>query len=366
MTEAPHENSTAAKMSQPIVDRIAAIDVLRGLAVWVWGLSLTAIPVFYAVPSSVVREGVVDQLSPSIWHGLTLFDLVLPAFLVAVGAAVVFEITQRRRDGITNGQLVMRIAWRACLLFLIGLVCEWWGSPSIEAMRYTGVFQRIAVCYFAAGMIGLCAGWRLQAGLVALILLEYWVMLELIEVPEYGAGNYGVEGNAVAFVDRLLLPGRPYFATWDPLGLLSTLPALVLTFIGMLLGERLLHDHETGGNSHVAILLTGMLAANCGILAGEFVPLNPHMGTPSFVIASSGILLVVLGLTGMIADSGQAWLLSPFIAMGRNALLLVIAFACIPTLGVVGAMLAILVVFGVALVLYHRRSFLTLSLALPR
>ncbi len=347
-----------------MADRIVAIDGLRGLAVFLWGLSMTALPALYSLPDSMLRNGLADEVLPSIWHGLTLYDLILPAFLMAAGASLVVDLDRRRSEGTPNGKLALRILARACLLFLIGLVCEWWGSPSMSDMRFTGVFQRIAVCYFFAGVIGLLAGWRLQAVIVVVILLEYWALLEIVEVPGYGAGDYGVEGNVAAYVDRWLLPGRTYSTTWDPQGILSTLPALALALVGMLLGRRLLLDREAARGNFVMLIVIGILAANCGILARRFVPLNPHMLTPSFVVAASGLLTIVTGLICMVARTRVAYLTHLLSALGRNALPLVVAFACLPELGIAGFLVVQLAAIGAALFLYHSGRFFTVSAAL--
>ena len=45
------------------------------------------------------------------------------------------------------------------------------------------------------------------------------------------------EGCLAGYVDRLLLPGKLYGKTFDPEGLLSTVPAVVTAMLGMFTGE---------------------------------------------------------------------------------------------------------------------------------
>ena len=73
----------------------------------------------------------------------------------------------------------------------------------------------------------------------AAAVLGYWAALELVPVPGFGAGNLDREGNVAAWLDRLVLGphiwrvGRVY----DPEGILSTVPAIATTLLGVLFGR---------------------------------------------------------------------------------------------------------------------------------
>src|SRR5205814_2431761 len=79
------------------------------------------------------------------------------------------------------------------------------------------------------------------------ILLAYWGAMTLVPVPRYGPPDLSIfpEGGTVApnlatWVDMVVLGRRagPYYPH-DPEGLLTTLPALVTTLIGVLAGRWL-------------------------------------------------------------------------------------------------------------------------------
>ena len=64
-------------------------------------------------------------------------------------------------------------------------------------------------------------------------------MMTLIPVPGYGAGRLDVEGNFAHYIDRLVLGTHNYAhtRTWDPEGVVSTLPAIATALFGVLAGQ---------------------------------------------------------------------------------------------------------------------------------
>ena len=63
--------------------------------------------------------------------------------------------------------------------------------------------------------------------LVALLSV-YWALMMLVPVPGFGAGHLDVDGNLAHYVDRIVLGAHNYESTktWDPEGIVSTLPAI--------------------------------------------------------------------------------------------------------------------------------------------
>jgi len=360
-------------------NRTAAIDVLRGVAVVIWVGSQVAIAAFSTLPMSSFSEWAMKQLSKSIWHGLTLFDHVLPAFLTAMGASLVFSNVRRSARGDSARERLLHIFGRSSLLFLIGFLCTGGFEHSWPDVRVTGILQRVAVCYAVAAISNVLLGVRGLIGAVVFLLLEYWALMAFGDGARQGAGRYTMDGNFAAHVDQLFLPGRAYFGNWDPEGILTAIPAVATTLIGVLIGHCLKSPYWDTGTKLLTLGGCGALAITNGILLGDHVPTNVHLWTPSFVLVTSGVLAVIVAGLFWLTDvrGWRSWAL-PFVVAGRNALPLVIAFEVVrfdlissrliggdianilgPGAPVLRAFVELSLIGWLAWWLYRRRIFLT-------
>ncbi len=117
----------------------------------------------------------------------------------------------------------------------------------LQHLRIYGVLQRIAVCYLIVGLLYLWDRriWTKVALLVCL-LIGYWVLVRWVPVPGAGVPGRDVtfldkDQNIVAWLDRQLMPGHlyedsPLHNARDPEGLLSDIPAIGTTLLGLLAG----------------------------------------------------------------------------------------------------------------------------------
>jgi len=315
--------------------RIPSIDVMRGLVVLVWILSEIGVPVLCRLPSNFGTDAITAQLSPSFWHGATVYDLILPAFCFIAGASLPPAFMRRREAGKSNRELTLRIARRVVLLFAIGLLCEgglfdYWPSLRFSNLRLVGAFQRIAVCYALAACLEILAGCRLQAGLAVFLLLDYWVILAFGGDGSSASSRVSLEGNVAAAVDQLILPGRTYFAIWDPLGILTTMPAVAVTIAGLVAGKALSTDRQPRGNVSLWFVALGIAAFNLAFLWNFVLPINSYLWTSSFCLMAIAAGLILLGVLHAVLDtqviaSSTNTAVTPILAIGRNALLVVIA-----------------------------------------
>jgi predicted acyltransferase len=312
------------------LDRIASLDAMRGLAVVIWWLSEVGVPRVYRFPSGYVTDALSAQLSRSFWHGITVRDALLPAFCFIAGGSIAPAFRRRKSAGQTNRDLAWRIARRVVLLFIIGLACDGGVFDYWPHLRFAGAFQRIAVCYAIAAAMELIAGWRLQAGLAAFLLLDYWVILVFGDGASDAGNRFSLAGNVAAAVDQWILPGRKYFGTWDPEGVLTTIPAITVTIVGLLAGKALSADRQARRSLSLWFVGLGTAAVNLGFLCDFVLPINSYLWTPSFCLVGTGAGLIVLGglhaaLDSSIAASATSIVAAPFVTIGRNALVVVLA-----------------------------------------
>jgi predicted acyltransferase len=247
------------------------------------------------------------------WHGLTPTDVIFPFFLFIVGVAIALA---RPTPG--------RVLRRAAIIFTLGLLLNALPSFDWANVRVPGVLQRIAVCYLVAALVFVATRWRAQAVVTALLLLGYWGAMMLIPVPGHGRGDLSAEGNLAAWLDRLVLGPHIWRAArvYDPEGILSTVPAVATTLLGVLTGHWL-RSRERPGRIASGLALGGAIAVALGAAWGLVFPLNKSLWTSSYALLTAGLAALVLGLCYWTIDvrGWRRWS-TPFVVLGVNALLL--------------------------------------------
>jgi len=290
-------NPTDATSARAPATRLLSLDLFRG----------ATIAAMILVNNAGNGPDSYWPLKHAEWNGWTPTDLIFPFFLFIVGVAMAFSFNSRRERGESRGQLLRHVFWRGVILFALGLFLN--GFPhqySLSSWRVYGILQRIAICYVVAAVFALWAerrGW-----IVAVIgcLAGYWALIRYIPVPGFGVPAHDIpfldpDRNLAAWLDRQLLAGHLYDGTHDPEGVLSTIPAIATTLLGLITGDWL-RGTRTSKTKVAGIALLGL----AGIGAGEFwnlwFPINKNLWTSSFVLLSAGLALLCLGLCYWMLD----------------------------------------------------------------
>lgn len=335
--------TTASSASIPSPGRLDSLDVFRGLT----------IAAMLLVNDPGNGNAVYWPLDHADWNGWTPTDLIFPSFLFIVGITTQLSLGRRRAHGARFARLQMQVLRRAAIIFALGLFLNWFpgfsvghiaGDPDFPArvvrkllhVRITGVLQRIALVYAVTGMIALCASTRLRIGLVGAVLIGYWAISMLIPVP--GTGTTGLAAIAdrshtlAAWIDRGALDwgawGNHLWSqgrTWDPEGVLSTLPAIGTALLGLLAGEWIQSPRPLPRRV-LFLLAAGVFAIAAGLLWGTFFPINKKLWTSSFVLFTGGASAALLALFMWLIDlRGSRWWTPPFLVFGVNPILAFVA-----------------------------------------
>jgi predicted acyltransferase len=262
------------------------------------------------------------QLEHAEWNGWTFTDWIFPFFLFIVGVAMVFSIANRREKGATDGQLRLNTLRRALIIFALGTFLAGFPYFNFSTIRIPGVLQRIAVCYFIASMIVLHTRVRAQAYWIAGLLSAYWLMMALIPVPDVGAGVYERGRNFSAYIDSLVLSGHMWSQTktWDPEGIVSTLPAIATTLFGVMTGHWLKSKHSPEEKTAWMFVMGNALLL-LGAILDIWLPINKSIWTSSYSIFMAGWALVCLSTFYWLIDvKGYKRWASPFVTYGLNAI----------------------------------------------
>ena len=310
--------------------RLASLDVIRGLAVG--GMILVVTPGSWSYRYS--------QLLHADWYGWTLADMVFPMFLFAVGMAIVFSLASHLARGTTKGALARKILGRTLIILVLGLVLNLFPTFNLPHLRLPGILQRIAICYALAAILCLVLWRRGQtesrtmftrlAAVAFAILIFYWALLRFVPVPGFGAGRLDSFGSLPAYIDRQLftIPHLwPYGTTpgigvtYDPEGILATLPATVTVLVGVLCGLGI-KINTKASKRVLGIALAGVSCLLLGVALNPLIPIIKKIWTSSFVLFSGGFALLVFACCYWLCDvrGTRAWSF-PLRVLGSNAIL---------------------------------------------
>jgi predicted acyltransferase len=314
------EAALANRPAEPGAGRLLAIDAMRGLVMANLVLLRPLLPAVAGMPSGPLRNFLNQQLHHSAWHGLTETDVTFAAFVMMMGIMIPMSLRRHIRDGDGRRALYGKILKRSVVLFGLGVLYNGGFSHAWPDIRLAGILQRLAICYMAGAVIYLnCNKW-VRIALTPAILLGYWGVMALVAVPGGTPGDYTFEGNLATWVDRHYLPGRAFFGTWDPEGILTTIPALASCLIGILWGDLL---QSRCGTPEKLVWLAGggLVAINVGVIWDSNFPINKNLWTSSYVLVTAGIASLVLATCYLIADVWKrpGWLF-PLIVIGTNLL----------------------------------------------
>jgi len=306
--------------------RVVSIDALRGFDMfWIIGGDAFFRALFALIGTSWALA-LQDQLEHTAWDGFTFYDLIFPLFLFIVGLSMPFAISRRLQRGDDRGALYGHIFKRAVTLFILGLVYNHILALDFSNFRWTGVLQRIAICYLLAALVFMNLRVKGQAITAGAILVGYWLVMMLVPVPGIGAGVLTPEGNLAGYIDRLWLPGRfCCYKLGDNEGILTMVPAVATTLLGGLAGH-LLRSSLEGFKKLRWLLAAGVAALVAGLIWGLVFPINKLLWSSSYVLFTAGWSLLLLALFYWLVDirGYQKWAF-PFIVIGMNPITIYVA-----------------------------------------
>ena len=299
------------RTAPPAAPRLISLDVFRGATM--------ALMVLVNNPGDGAHA--YGPLQHSDWNGWTLTDTVFPSFLWIVGVAITISLGKRMAAGAARGHLFAQALRRAAILYVLGLIV--YAYPfSLSTQRLLGVLQRIAICYLIASVIYLTAGIRGQLIWIVSLLVVYWLIMKLVPVPGYGAGDLDVGHNLANYVDKIVLGRHNYSSTktWDPEGIVSTLPSIATALFGIIAGHILRMRRQLAERATWLFLIGNVLIA-AGLVAAIWLPINKKLWTSSFSVFMAGLDFVVFAICLWLVDGrGFKRAGKPLAIMGMNAI----------------------------------------------
>ena len=327
----------------PMRERLLSLDVFRGMTVA--GMLLVNDPGSWA--------HIYPPLEHAPWNGWTPTDLIFPFFLFIAGITTHLSLSTRRARGDDERAIRNQIIRRGALIFLFGLLVNgfpyfaWADIPGIAdptflqritqrllTWRVTGVLQRIGIAYMIAALLTLRTTLRQQIVIIASLLLGYWFVMTVLPVP--GEATIGAllldmpPRTMAAWTDRLVLDWTRWGlgnhlwvggVTWDPEGVLSTVPAVATAMLGNLAG-RWIGQRRPLTERLAALFAVGALGMMLGLMWHWVFPINKSLWTSSYVVFTAGLACVSLATVIWAVDfhKSRNWT-KPFLVFGLNPIL---------------------------------------------
>ena len=353
-------------------ERLISLDVFRGFTILL--MTIVNNPGSWAA--------IYPPLAHAEWHGCTPTDLVFPFFIFIMGSAIPFAMPTKQFDYLVFNKIIVRSLRIFCLglflnyfsriellglegisllllrlmitfavayallgnfslkiktylvfgIFAILLILAYSQIEAFRDVRIPGVLQRIGIVYFFAALLYLKTNLKTQLLVAASILLGYWFAMGFIPVPGFGAANFEKGTNLAAWLDNLVLEGHlwSYSKTWDPEGILSTLPAIATGIFGMFIGQVLnLQIPKVEIIKKTAIIGIALLIT--GLLWSIVFPINKSLWTSSYVLYTAGIATICLTLLYWIIDvlNYNKWI-KLFLIWGVNPMIVFFFSGIIP------------------------------------
>ena len=331
-----------------------SLDALRGFDMfWIIGAD-SLVQALRRMNDGWLVRGVASQLEHKDWAGFAFYDLIFPLFVFIVGVSLVFSLTKTMEQA-GKAAALQRVFRRSALLFALAIVYSGGVSREWPDIRLMGVLNRIALCYFFAALIFCFFRWRGMLAICAALLAGYWALMTFVPFPdvrptpggtqiiakETGFTNIAqlnmqstnriagvfVKGvNLANYLDQQYLSGKKWDGTWDPEGLLSTLPAIGTCLLGVFAGLLLMNQSISDQQKVLYLIGGGMVAVGVGFLWGLQFPVIKKIWTSSYVLVAGGYSAILLGVFFLVVDvwKYQKWA-QPFVWIGMNSITVYLA-----------------------------------------
>ena len=279
--------------------RLLSLDLLRGLDM----ILLTVVgPLFWAVNKAWTMPEAVQLQFKHAWGGFTLWDIIMPLFIFACGAAIPYALSKRLdEDGWATAAFWKHVLGRFALLWFCGMLVQ--GRLAtldpLQISPYNNTLQTIAAGYLIAALVMLIPIRALRALFPFALAGAYGALLHFL-------GDYSQGGNLAQVVEQKILggilpAGSLAFKTHGYTWFLTTLMFGAMTLCGAQCAE-ILRGKGPNGRKATALLLIGGSLLGAGFALELAVPCIKHIFTVSFTCQAMGWCVLALDVLYVLTD----------------------------------------------------------------
>jgi predicted acyltransferase len=319
---------TNTNLNNRIPGRLYSLDALRGFDMfWIMGAE-EIVHGLFKVTNNSFFEAFSNQLTHPAWDGFHMYDCIFPLFLFIAGVASPYSVGREIEKGHSKSSIFLKIAKRALILVLLGLVVNnGLVIRPISEIRFGSVLGRIGVAYMFANFIFLTTRkqWPRIVWFCSL-LIGYYLLLKFNAAPGFPKGDLTQAGNYASYIDRLIMPGKLYLGNHDPEGLTSTIPAIGTGLLGIIVGNYLKNNIDNGSKKSLLLFLSGLFFIVIAKIWNLDFPINKNLWSSSFTMLVGGISMLFLSVFYYVIDvKGYRYWAFFFNVIGMNSILIYIS-----------------------------------------
>lgn len=271
----------------------------------------------------------------------------------AAGSVILLAGTARRKEwGMVLGAGV--------LLFLVGAFGRGWEDTLLErlaGLRIPGVLVRIAWCYLLASALWFwMPSWKAMVGWIGGLLAFYFVFMLFVPIPGFGMPDLTrafptaetpvdeLLSNWAFYIDYHILEDHTWSVrqlrdasgaliwSFDPEGIISTIPATCSVLLGILTGQWLTREDKDDAEKLNGMFVAAGWLMLLGLVVSIWMPINKRIWTSSYTIFTAGMALATLGILFHAIDmKGWTRWSGWMVAYGRNAIFAFVASGMMAT-----------------------------------
>jgi predicted acyltransferase len=274
-------------------ERLLSLDFLRGLIMVSLVLGETGFfaKLFQAAPNSFTQILSV-QFEHSQWHGLTFWDVILPAFMTMAGTAMALSYKKQRESGYTWKQSFSKVLKRSFWLLFWGILIYSVRDQHLNFQLSNVLTQLAFTTLIAFSVINKPPSFQFAVTIICLLIPE--LLFRLVHIlgfdqPFVEFHNFGSYINKILGI-KIDRDHKTNFINFIASGAHTTW--------GVMAGQ-LLFSNKSSRQKFAYLVCFGLLAILAGIaldVAG-ITPILKWISTSSFVLVTGGITLIILAIS---------------------------------------------------------------------
>jgi len=273
-------------------ERLSSLDFLRGLIMVALMIGETGFfqKLFRAFPNPFT-EVLSTQFEHSEWHGLTFWDVILPAFMTMAGTAMAFSYKKQQQSGSTWKQSFLKVLKRSFWLLFLGILIYSVRDGHLNWQLSNVLTQLAFTTLIAFSVINRPVWFQFTVTIICLLIPE--ILFRLIHIP--GFDQPFVEfHNFGSYINKSL---GIHVDILHKTNFINFISSGAHTTWGLMAGQLLFSD-KTSNQKFIYLLSAGILFITAGLaldLTGV-TPMLKWISTSSFVLVTGGITLIVLSI----------------------------------------------------------------------